>query len=248
MRRLHSLSSAPALALLALLAALSPAVAQGSKPLPDPRAPGLPADQRLKTLIDRVKIEQKKLRTLEARFVQRQESSMLLQPEESQGTFSYAAPDRVRWEYTSPNPISIVIQGDQMTTWYRDLNRADKLKVGRYSNRVFEYLGAKGSMDQLKEYFTVYLTTPGKRGNPFKLRLDPRFARVKKRIKQMEIWIDDSTYLPVRLRYVEADGDVTEYEFRDVKVNAQIPPERFVLKLPKGVQVRTIEVGRESKG
>ena len=37
-------------------------------------------------------------------------------------------------------------------------------------------------------------------------------------------------------------------EFRDVKVNAQIPPERFVLKLPKGVQVRTIEVGRESKG
>ncbi|HEX5760948.1 MAG TPA: outer membrane lipoprotein carrier protein LolA, partial [Thermoanaerobaculia bacterium] len=216
----------------------------------DPRAPGLAADKRLQTLIDRVKLEQRKMRTLEARFVQRQESSMLLQPEESQGTFSYAAPDKVRWEYTAPNPISIVILGDQMTTWYRDLNRADRFKVGRYSNQVFEYLGAKGSMERLKEYFTVYLHTPGKRGNPFKLRLDPRFARIRKRLKQMEIWIDDTTYLPVRLRYVEADGDTTEYEFRDVKLNAAIPAERFVLKLPKGVEVREREIGRgrESKG
>ena len=55
---------------------------------------------------------------------------MLAAPEESKGTFSYAAPDKVRWEYTSPSPITVVIRGDEMTTWYRDLKRAETLKVG----------------------------------------------------------------------------------------------------------------------
>lgn len=242
MRRLRTPVSA--LFVLALLAAAALEAAQ----VPDPRAPGLAGEKRLAALIERVKLEQKKLRTLEARFVQRQESSLLLAPEESRGTFSYATPDRVRWEYTSPDPISIVIRGDEMTTWYRDLGRADQLKIGRYSNQVFEYLGAKGSMDQLKEYFTVYLHTPGKRGSPFKLRLDPRYARIKKRLKEMEIWFDDQSFLPTRLRYVEADGDVTEYSFSDFKVNAAIPAARFELDLPAGVELRRIDLAREKRG
>jgi outer membrane lipoprotein carrier protein len=242
MRRLRQPATAVFVLLLFYGAALPAAQA------PDPRAPGLDGSKRLATLIARVKLEQKKMRTLQASFVQRQESSLLLQPEESKGVFSYAAPDRVRWEYTSPNPISIVIRGDEMTTWYRDLGRADLLKIGRYSSQVFEYLGAKGSMEQLTQYFTVYMHTPGKRGSPFKLRLDPRFARIKKRLKQMEIWIDDQTYLPVRLRYVEADGDVTEYTFRDVKLNAAIPADRFELDIPAGVEVRRRDLGREGKG
>ena len=72
---------------------------------------------------------------------------MLTAPEASKGTFSYAAPDKVRWEYTSPSPITVVIAGDEMTTWYRDLKRAETLKVGRYSSQVFKFLGASGSMD-----------------------------------------------------------------------------------------------------
>ncbi len=244
MRRLRP----PLSALAAALALAAAAPARAPAEVPDPRAPGLTGEERLATLIERVKLEQKRMQTLEATFVQRQESSMLLAPEESRGTFSYAAPDRVRWEYTSPNPISIVIHGDQMTTWYRDLRRADQLKIGRYSNQVFEYLGARGSMTQLKEYFTVYLHTPGRRGSPFKLRLDPRYQRIKKRLREMEIWIDDRTYLPVRLRYVEADGDTTEYTFSDLKLNAAIAPDRFRLDLPEDVEVRRLDLGRESKG
>ena len=122
--------------------------AQGARPVRDPRT--VPAgSQRLPALVERVKAEQQKLKTLEARFVQHQESSLLAAPEKSTGVFSYAAPDRVRWEYQSPNPISVVIRGEEMTTWYRDLKRAETLKVGRYSNQVFKYLGASGNMQTL---------------------------------------------------------------------------------------------------
>src|SRR6187431_1451844 len=122
-----------------------PAMSASAAPaLRDPRT--APANQRLQVLVERVKAEQQKLKTLEARFVQSQESSLLAAPEKSKGHFSYTAPDRVRWEYETPNPISVVIRGEQMTTWYHDLKRAELIKIGRYSNQVFKYLGASGDM------------------------------------------------------------------------------------------------------
>lgn len=238
-----------ALTLLALLVRALPSLAAPAAAAPpDPKSPKLTGNQRLEALIERIKIEQQRLKTLEAKFEQRQESSLLAAPETSTGVFSYAAPDRVRWEYQSPNPISVVIKGDQMTTWYRDLKRAEMLKVGRYSNQVFKYLGASGSMKSLLEYFTVTLGTSPKKGEPVRLDLVPRYQRIAKRLKSMTVWIDDEIYMPVRLRYVEADGDVTEYKFIGLKRNGNIPADRFVLQIPKGVETRVIDLGREGSG
>lgn len=216
--------------------------------VPDPSAPGLSGSQRLQALLDRVRIEQQKLKTLEARFVQHQESAMLAAPEESTGIFSYASPDKVRWEYQQPSPITVVIQGEQMTTWYRDLHRADLVKVGRYSNQVLKYLGASGNMQTLIDYFTVKLSMPAKKGDAYRLELVPRYPRIAKRLKSMTIWVDPEHFFPTRMSYVEADGDKTSYEFRDLKKNAPIPPDRFVLKLPKDVQTRTIDLGEGKQG
>ncbi|HEY8021220.1 MAG TPA: outer membrane lipoprotein carrier protein LolA [Thermoanaerobaculia bacterium] len=244
-----TLRSAPAVLALLALACLAPlaALAKAAPAVPpDPRAAGLTGTQRLQALIDRVKLEQSGLRTLQARFVQHRESSLLVKPEDSTGEFSYAAPNRVRWEYSSPNPITVVIDGEQMTTWYRDLGRADKLKVGRYSNQVFKYLGASGSMQTLLDYFTVTLEIPKVKSEPYRLELTPRYARIAKRLKSMTLWIDAQRFFPTRVRYVEGDGDVTEYQLKDLQLNPQLPGDRFVLKLPAGVETRIIDLDREA--
>ncbi len=231
--------------LLVLLLAV-PALAAGkSTGPPDPMAAGLTGPQRLTALVDRVRYEQKELKTLQASFTQQQENSMLAAPEASKGTFSYAAPDKVRWEYTSPSPITVVIAGDEMTTWYRDLKRAETLKVGRYSSQVFKYLGASGSLQTLLEYFTVRLKLPQKAGEPYRLELDPKSARIAKRLKAMTMWIDSTTFFPSGLKYTGADGDTVEYQFSDMKRNTPIPQDRFVLKLPPGVSTRTVDLSRE---
>ncbi len=80
----------------------------------------------------------------------------------------------MRWEYLSPNPITVVIRGDEMTTWYRDLKRAEVLTVGRYSNQIFKYLGASGSLQTLLQYFTVKLKLPEKKGEPYRLEAPPQ--------------------------------------------------------------------------
>lgn len=227
--------------LLILLVAVSSSAAGNS--LPDPSDTSLSGAQRVEALIERVKLEQGKVDSLQADFVQRQESSMLLEPDVALGTFSYVAPDSVRWEYTEPKPISVVIDGEEMVTWYKDLQRAERLRVGRYSNQVLKYLGASGSFDTLIEYFRVNVRFP-QAGEPYRVELTPRYERIARRLSSMTVWVDPQRYLPVRMRYETADGDVTEYEFKDLQVNPVIPRDRFDLDLPSDVEVREVSLDR----
>ncbi len=212
--------------------------------LPNPRAEGVTPDRRLGLLVDHMRFVQEGIRTLEADFVQRKESVLLLEPERAVGSFYYASPDRVRWEYASPNPISMVIDGERMTTWYRDLGQAEQIDIGRQSQRVLEYLGAGSSLSTLLEYFDVALHMPGDTAAPYELELAPRFERVARRLSSMSLWVDAESYLPVRLHYVEPDGDTTDYRFSDFRVNQGIPAERFELELPESVALRTIDLNR----
>lgn len=241
----HRLAFALALLVASLPAAPAAAVHRGQ--VPDPLAPGLSGAERLQALLERVKLQQRQVRTIEARFVQHRVSAMLMAPEDSTGTFSYAAPDRVRWEYKAPTPITVVIRGSEMTTWYRDLKRAETLKIGRYSSQVFKFLGASGSMDTLLEYFTVELTLPKEKGDPYRLKLLPRYERIKKRIKSMRVDIDSERFFPNHLEYQEADGDSTSYDFKDFQWNPPLPPDRFALQLPPGVENRVVDLGKDAK-
>ncbi len=222
---------------------------------PDPDAPGLTLIQRSEALVDRIRYEQKLLRTLEADFVQFRSSEFLTAPEESRGAFAYAAPDQVRWDYHSPKPVSLVIREDEMLTWYKDLGKAERVKVGRASSQVFRYLNASGSLDTLMKYFAVTFAFPpaaaapgagagSAEGDAYRLDLSPRFSRIRKRLAAMSLWIDRKLFLPVRVRYVEANGDITEYRFERLRLNGAIPPERFELAIPKEVEIRVIDLDR----
>lgn len=235
----------PLLATAVLVGLISPALARTGE-IPDPRRDDLKAEDRLSVLVERVRFEHDRLATLEARFTQHKESELLLEPIEAHGVFSFAAPDRVRWEYLEPDPISMLIHGDVMTTWYKDIDQAEKIYVGKQSQRVLEYLGASSSMSQLLEYFDVRLRTPKDDTQPFHLELRPRFVRVERRVREMEIWIHPKLYLPVRLRYVEGNGDLTEYDFSDLKVNSGLPEDRFDLEIPEEVDLREVDLSRRA--
>lgn len=213
---------------------------------PDPRSDQLRPEERLTALVERIRFEHERLETLEASFRQLKESELLIEPVEAHGVFSYSAPDRVRWEYQEPDPISLLILGDEMTTWYKDIDQAEKIYVGKHSQRVLEYLGASSSLARLLEYFDVVMHTPNDPSLPFHLELSPRFARVEKRVREMAIWVHPELFLPVRLRYVEGNGDVTEYDFQDFQVNSALPEDRFDLEIPDEVDLREIDLKRRA--
>ncbi len=241
--RFQRLSRFQLLSTIVLALAAAPAAVAADRAAPDPLAAGLTAGARLSALVERVKFEQKRLASLEAEFVQEKSSEFLAAPELSHGSFSYLRPERVRWEYREPKPITLVLDGDEMLTWYRDLGRAERVKVGRVSTQVFHYLNASGSLDSLLGYFSVTFAVPPP-GEPWKLELAPRYARVAKRLSSMTLWVDPTLYLPTRVRYVEPNGDSTEYRLERLAPNAVIPESRFVVELPVGVEVRSVDLER----
>jgi outer membrane lipoprotein-sorting protein len=172
---------------------------------------------------------------------------MLVESVEAVGTFVYSAPDQVRWDYATPNPISMLIDGNEMTTWFRDLEQAERVKVGRRSQRVLEYLGATSPLDDMLQYFSVSLTLPDDVTQPYLLQLSPLFDKVAKRLRGVTIWIGAEHFLPIRLRYVDADGDVTDLSFENLRINGSVPVERFDLSLPESVNVRIVELDQRTR-
>ncbi|MEL7059613.1 MAG: outer membrane lipoprotein carrier protein LolA [Acidobacteriota bacterium] len=218
--------------------------------LPDPEAEGLSLQERTEALLERVKVQQADLETLTADFVQRQESELFLEPETSTGRFWFRAPDRVRWDFETPEKSTIVVDGETMTTWYRDLDRAERIDIGDQAEQVTEYLSGPSSLETLERYFDLRVRFPADASAPYKLDLTPRFERVEKRIEKLQIHVARETFQVVYLRYVEPGGDVTEYSFENVVINPSIDDGRFALELPDSLEVRelTLREKREQSG
>lgn len=209
----------------------------------DPHSPDLGPEERFQALADQIHHAQSQLRSLEARFVQRKESNLLLEPEVSEGTFAFVAPDRVRWDFTIPSDTVVVVRGQEMLTWYRDLKRAERVQVGPQADRMLQFLGPGSSLATLQRYFSVSAAFPKDTELPYRLELKPRISRLGKRIRKMTLHIDPRLFVPVRVSYEEPGGQITELSFEDLEINAEINSERFQPTLPDDVEVRTVDLG-----
>lgn len=224
---------------LVMMVSVTPRPMAGAS-LPDPADPSLGPEARVEALLSRIKHQQSELTSLEASFVQTKESLLLLEPEVSTGTFSYSAPDLARWEFTSPNQTVMIIRDGELLTWYRDLGTAERVRVDQHSAQVEQYLSATNSIDRLQRYFDMATAFPAT--GPYRIELTPRFDRVAKRLTSMTIWFDRDRYVPVRLVYVEPDGDATEFVFEQVTVNPSLPADRFDFALPEDVEVNDVNL------
>ena len=195
----------------------------------------------LDEVIKKVQEQQRKTNTLQADFRQEKELALLSKPEVSTGTFVYSKPNNVLWSYDAPKRVQMLITNGKLTTFYPELNKAETLDVKRFEDRIFKYMGATGAIEELARYFDFTFTN--KPSEPvYVLDLKPKTGAVAKRVQRIKLWIDKKSYLTKKIEYVEGDGDITRYEFTNIKVNQPVPHGRFVLNLPANVKVETMKL------
>lgn len=200
-----------------------------------------PAPVTLESVIKNVQQQQKKTQTLQADFKQEKELALLSQPEVSTGTFVYSKPNNVLWSYDAPKRVQMLITAGTLTTYYPELNKVEKINVKRFEDRIFKYMGASGAIDELGSYFDFTFTDTST--SPFwVLDLNPKSKIVAKRVRHIKIWIEKATYLTSKFEYVEGDGDITRYEFTNIKVNKPVDQARFTLSLPANVRVEQMKI------
>jgi outer membrane lipoprotein carrier protein len=195
----------------------------------------------LDEVIRKVQEQQKVTNTLEADFRQEKILALLAKPEVSTGHFTFSKPNNVLWRYDAPKRVEMLIANGMLTTYYPDLNKAEQIEVKRYQDRIFKYMGASGAIDELGAYFDF--TFRNVSNAPwYELDLKPKTKGIAKRVRHIKIWIDKKSYLTTKFEYTEGDGDITRYEFTNVRVNQPIEQRRFTLSLPANVRVETMKL------
>ncbi len=195
----------------------------------------------LDAVVQRVQAQQKTTNTLEADFRQEKTLALLSKPEASTGHFTFEKPNSVLWSYDAPKRVQMLIANGMMTTYYPDLRKAEQIEVKKYQDRIFKYMGTSAALDDLSSFFDF--TFSNKSGQPsFVLDLTPKSKSIAKRVQHIKIWIDKQSYLTTRFEYTEGDGDITKYEFTNIKVNQAVAQSRFVLKLPTSVKVEQMKI------
>ena len=216
-------------------------VLAGAAAAQDPLPPELKGGEKLAAILQRVSEAQLGTTTLEAAFEQRRDSRLLAEPSVMTGRFYFRAPDHVRWEYTSPRLMTVLINEGVAITYRPAEKRAERVEVGRVQRRIFRLMGAAEPLDALRQYFSFTLRDPGAGAN-FTLLLRPTVNQIKKRMAEVTVEIDRARFLPIALSYSEPDGDTSSYAFSDVVRNQPIADERFVLDLPADVEVVTLNL------
>jgi outer membrane lipoprotein-sorting protein len=191
---------------------------------------------QLESVIKNVMDQQKRTNTLEADFRQEKVMALMAGPEVSTGSFVFAKPNQVLWKYDAPKQVTMLIAGGFMTTYYPNLNKAERVEVKKYQDRIFKYMGASGAIDELARYFD-FTFTDSAANTAYVLDLTPKTQTIAKRARHIKIWIDKKSYLTTKFEYVEGDGDTTRYEFTNLRVNQPVSPDRFALNLPPTVHV-----------
>jgi outer membrane lipoprotein-sorting protein len=195
----------------------------------------------LDEVIRKVQVAQTNTNTLQADFRQEKTLALLSKPEVSTGRFVYSKPNNVLWTYDAPKRVTMLIAEGMLTTYYPDLNKAERIEVKRYQDRIFKYMGASGAIDELGAWFNFTFTNTSDKPY-YVLDLDPKNKAVGKRVRHIKIFIDKKSYLTTQFEYTEGDGDKTRYEFLNVKINTPIEQGRFSITLPSNVHIEQMKL------
>ena len=166
------------------------------------------------------------MQSMQCRFVQEKTSTMLAEPSVAQGTMHYAAPDRMRWEYTAPYAFALVVNGERMVKVTDGKAEVLEGNAGRMYQGMVNLI--MGSASGKKLFDTTVFDIVFYDDNGFwRADMTPKRRDMKRMFSQLVFRFDKKTNGISRVEFVSANGDVTSIRFEEIKVNESIGDEVF---------------------
>ena len=113
--------------------------------------------------------------------------------------------DKMLLEMKAPNPRTILRTGDNLYVYNPGLNRVEEYNLGKNRDLFDQYLllgfGTKGT-ELRKSYLVTLLSEPtldDKKTAQFELT--PKSEAVRNNISKIQIWFDESSWLPVQQQF-----------------------------------------------
>ena len=147
---------------------------------------------------------------------------------------------KMRIEILKPDPRTILRTGDSLFVYTPKIKRVEEYDLGKNRAMVDQYVllgfGTK-SQNMLKSY-DIKLTgeEPLDGRRTFVLELTPKSDDVRHQITKIQMWIDQSSWLPIQQKFYETgSGDYIQFHYANVMKNLKIADSRFKQDWPKDV-------------
>lgn len=198
------------------------------------------SDPALESVLVRFDEAQKQIRSLSADFTQMTVNPLLREPQAAKGRFYMRKPDSVLWEYASPENMRFAIDKGAYTGYFPGRKKAERRDVHRWTEQIFRFFAVGQMSAELRKFYSIRLAEPGPdmKGSVL-LVLDPTKRRVRKRVDEVRFWVDASTYLPMKVQYVNSERATRTLVFQNVQLNPDLSASLFDVQIPKGVVVTT---------
>ena len=166
------------------------------------------------------------MQSMQCRFVQEKTSSMLAEPQIAEGRMYYAAPDRMRWEYTAPYAFALVVNGERLLKVTDGKAEVLEGNAGRMYQGMVNLI--MGSASGKKLFDTTVFDIVLYDDNGFwRADMTPKRRDMKRMFSQLVFRFDKKTNGISRVEFVEAGGGITSIRFEEIKVNEAIGEEVF---------------------
>jgi outer membrane lipoprotein carrier protein len=152
-------------------------------------------------------------------------------PLERQGSVYYSKPGRVRFDFTSPQPETLVSDGTTFYDYDPGLNQVMEtpLKNVLRTKSAAAFLMGVGNIAH--EFDAMPMV--GDEANLKSLRLTPKAGGGDR----IGLGIDPANFNIVILQLTDALGNVTVFHFEDIRINVPIEAELFAFKIPAGADI-----------
>lgn len=149
---------------------------------------------------------------------------------------------KMRIDFQSPDPRTILRNGDNLYIYTPKINRVEEYNIGKNRVMADQYLalGFGTRVDSLKKNYEMALSREEELDGhkAAVIELVPKSGDVKSQISKIEMWVDESSWLPVQQKFYETgSGDYFMSRYTKVMKNLKLGDGKFKPDWPKGTKI-----------
>lgn len=167
-------------------------------------------------IIQKMTASAEAIRTVKCNFTQKKQSKMFKGEQVSEGKMFCQQPDKLRWEYTSPKPSTLVLDGTKAQLLKGGEQGTRNKFVGEMARMIMNSVAGKCLTDSktflvsAKEMPTEYVAT-----------LVPQKKDMKRLYAKLVLHYDIKQETVTEIELYEKNGDRTLIELHDISINGK---------------------------
>jgi outer membrane lipoprotein carrier protein len=201
-----------------------------ARPFPGPQEPASSPEWAVANLEKAIRA----VVTLRADFEQLHYSMAVTEPLREKGELLFEKPDRMRWEYRSPQNKVFLYQAGVLETYLPEDNQLIRSPVSQEALETDIFGIFLGLMSFRDAYVVEASLFPTDASGVRQVKLTPR---EEGDFSHILLEIDEATWLLRRAIFLEWAGNKREFVFSRVRTGVRVPAGAFTLKVPPGTEI-----------